>query len=64
MTPGHQRYEVSQIFAECRETGVPLKLAVWAAIIWFDRHRIEPPASILDWFDEVPADQWRPPTTH
>lgn len=64
MTPGHQRYEIAQIFAECRETGVPPLLAVWAAIAWFHKHKIAPPPSILDWLGEVPADQWRPETFH
>ena len=64
MTPGQQRYHVAQIFAECRETGLPLPLAIWAVIAWFDKQRISPPASILDWLDEVPADQWRRDTMH
>lgn len=64
MTPAQQRYEVSQIFAEAQATGIPMQVAVLLALTWFDRQGIAPPVRILEWFDEVPQEQWRPVTYH
>lgn len=64
MTPGQQRYEVAQIFAEARIKGVSTIATIWLVLSWFDRQGITPPAQILDWLDEVPADHWRPERVH
>ncbi len=64
MTAGQQRYEVSQIFAEARVKGISPIVTIWLVLSWFDRQGISPPAHILDWLDEVPADQWKPVTIH
>ena len=64
MPPAVQRFEVAQIFAECRAYGLPLQLACFAAAAFFDRNGLTPPASILEWLAEMPADQWRPAVLH
>lgn len=64
MSPAAQRYEVSQIFAECQVKGWPMQVACFAAMQWFNQRGITPPASILDWLAEVPQDQWRPERVH
>ncbi|CAM3088613.1 hypothetical protein PANO111632_02370 [Paracoccus nototheniae] len=64
MSPAEQRYEVAQIFAECRAKGVPMHLACFAALRWFEMQRIAPPHSILDWLGAVPTEHWRPTRVH
>jgi len=64
MTPAQQRHEVAQIFAEAQATGLPLQIAIWAVLAWFEKQGIAPPMRILDWMSEVPAEQWRPVTYH
>lgn len=60
MTPAEQRYEVSQIYAEGREKGWHPLLIVQLMLQWFIAHRIEPPADLEYWFNEMPADEWHP----
>ena len=56
MPPAVQRYEITQILAECQAKGLPLQMACIAALHWFEMNRIQPPGSILDWLAEVPRD--------
>jgi hypothetical protein len=44
-----QRYQVTQILAECRHKGVPTLVATMAVAAFFVKHEIEPPTSLLDW---------------
>ena len=49
MTLTEQKYEISQILAECDHKGWLLEMAVVAMLAWFHKNRIEPPISIVDW---------------
>lgn len=64
MSPAVQRYEVGQIFAECREKGLPAHVACFCVMRWFEAHQLPLPPCIFDWLEEVPHDHWHPAKVH
>lgn len=44
-----QRYQVTQILAECRHKGIPTIVATMAVAAFFLKHDITPPESLRDW---------------
>ena len=44
-----QRYQVTQILAECRHKGIPTLVATMAVAAFFLKHDITPPLSLRDW---------------
>ncbi len=55
MSIEEQRYQVTQILAECRVKGLPLIAATMAVAGFFVKHGIRPPADLLAWLGMPPA---------